>query len=94
VHPTTIISGFKLAAKEACRFMEDWLAVSVDKLGEEAVRNCAGTTLASKMIGAEWKFFAKLAIDAIMTVKQKGINKDIYQIKSINTIKIHGKSIL
>ena len=29
VHPTNIISGFKIAAREACRFIEDKLSVSV-----------------------------------------------------------------
>jgi chaperonin GroEL (HSP60 family) len=29
VHPTNIIAGFKIAAKEACRYIEDKLAESV-----------------------------------------------------------------
>jgi len=34
VHPTNIIAGYKIAAKEACRYIEDKLAESVDSLGE------------------------------------------------------------
>ena len=29
VHPTNIIAGFKIAARESCRYLEDKLAVTV-----------------------------------------------------------------
>ncbi|CAM5999710.1 unnamed protein product [Sphagnum balticum] len=35
VHPTNIISGFKIAAKESCRYIEDTLAVTVESLGDK-----------------------------------------------------------
>ena len=33
VHPTNIISGYKIAAKYACKYIENTLAVNVDSLG-------------------------------------------------------------
>jgi T-complex protein 1 subunit alpha len=33
VHPTSIIAGYKMAAREACRYIEDKLAVTVASLG-------------------------------------------------------------
>jgi T-complex protein 1 subunit alpha len=70
VHPTNIISGFKIAAKEACRYIEDKLAVPVETLGTDALLNCAKTSMSSKLINADANFFAGLVVDAIHTVKQ------------------------
>lgn len=70
VHPTNIIHGYKIAAKEACRYIEDKLAVPVDSLGNDALLNCAKTSMSSKLINADANFFAGLVVDAIHTVKQ------------------------
>lgn len=67
VHPTNIISGYKIAAKEACRYIEDKLAVPVDSLGNDALLNCAKTSMSSKLINADANFFAGLVVDAIHT---------------------------
>lgn len=94
VHPTNIISGFKIAAKEACGYIENKLAVSVDKLGEEALLNCAKTSMSSKLINADPEFFGKLVVDSIKYVKSEGFlgGKPKYNIKSINILKAHGQS--
>lgn len=93
VHPTNIISGFKIAAKEACSYIENKLAVSVEKLGEEALLNCAKTSMSSKLINADPEFFGKLVVDSIKYVRQEGfLGKVKYNIKSINILKAHGQS--
>ena len=93
VHPTSIISGFKIAAKEACSYIENKLAVSVDKLGEEALLNAAKTSMSSKLINADPEFFGKLVVDSIKYVKQESFfGKPKYNIKSINILKAHGQS--
>lgn len=93
-HPTVVINGFNIAKKEGCRFVAD-MAQRVDALGPECVMNAARTAMASKNIGQNPEFWAKLAYDAVVgtkTVNSAGQTK--YSVKNINILKSHGKSAL
>lgn len=92
VHPTNIIQGYKIAARQACRYIEDKLSISVSELGDEALLNCAKTSMSSKLINADPKFFSNLVVEAINTIKQDTIFGPKYNISSINLLKAHGQS--
>lgn len=92
VHPTNIIMGYKIAAKEACRYIEDKLAVTVESLGDEALVNCAKTSMSSKLINADFNFFAELVVNSIKAIESKTIFGSKYNIKNINILKAHGQS--
>ena len=92
VHPTNIIMGFKIAARESCRFIEDKMAVTVESLGDEALLNCAKTSMSSKLINADPAFFANLVVSSIKAIESKSIFGSKYNIKNINILKAHGQS--
>ena len=45
VHPTTVMSGYRLAVKEAVKYIKDHLIVSVDQFGVENLVNAAKTSM-------------------------------------------------
>ena len=52
VHPTMIMNGFKMACKEACKYIKEHLSMSVEEVGKNALINCAKTSMSSKIIGS------------------------------------------
>lgn len=94
IHPTIIMSGYRLAVKEAVRYIKSNLAVSTEKMEREFLVNAARTSMSSKIIGSQnAELFATLAVDAVMSVKKDdGAGGARYPIANINIVKSHGKS--
>mmetsp|Transcript_1110 Transcript_1110/g.2365 ORF Transcript_1110/g.2365 Transcript_1110/m.2365 type:complete len:545 (-) Transcript_1110:421-2055(-) len=93
IHPTTVMSGFRLAMREAVKFIKAGLIKSVDELGEEVLVNAAKTSMASKILGPESDFFAGMAVKAVTSVKTlNSEGKARYPVTAIHILKCHGKS--
>lgn len=93
IHPTTVMSGYRIAMKESIKWIQAHLQVKVDALDSDVLQQVAATTLSSKFVGAESSLFTKIVVDAIKAVKvvgQDGKNK--YPVGQVNILKAHGQS--
>jgi T-complex protein 1 subunit alpha len=88
IHPTSIIAGYRLACKEAVRYVNEQLAVKSESLGRASLVNACKTSLSSKVVFAEAEYFASLAVDAAQRVRTPGGKVPL---KAVNILKAHGK---
>jgi T-complex protein 1 subunit alpha len=93
IHPTTIITGYRLALREAVKYMNENISTKVDTLGRESLVNIAKTSMSSKIIGSDSDFFANMVVDAMTSVKTtNNKNETKYPVKAVNILKAHGQS--
>lgn len=74
VHPTSIISGYRLALKEAIKFMNEHMVLTLSDLTatsseRQVVMSVAATALSSKVISSDMEFFSELIADAALAVR-------------------------
>lgn len=93
IHPTTIISGYRVALREAIRYINEVLSQPVSSLGKESIVSIAKTSMSSKIIGSDSEFFSRMAVDAMLAVKTTNTRGETkYPVKAVNILKAHGKS--
>merc|ERR1712168_175698 len=87
------MAGYRLACKEAVKYIQEHLTYSVESFGDECLINAAKTAMSSKLIGSDSEFFSKMVVDAANAIKMSdGKGGYTYPIKAINVLKAHGKS--
>lgn len=94
IHPTIVMSGFRLAVKEAVKYIKANLVVNSEQLGKDNLFNAAKTSMSSKIIGSEAEHFANMAVNAALKVKTDKGGKIKCPISNIHILKSHGMSSL
>ncbi|PVU88402.1 hypothetical protein BB559_005579 [Furculomyces boomerangus] len=93
LHPTAIMTGYRLGCREACKFIADNMAIKVAGIDRETLRNIALTTLSSKILGNYGNHFADIAVESVLNIKTTDFRgKPKYPIKAISILKIKGAS--
>jgi len=93
IHPTSIISGYRVAMREACTYIKETLSIPITDLGNETLIQCAKTSMASKIINTEVDFFSNIVVTALKRVGRKNDKgKTKYPVGAINILKASGKS--
>ncbi|PRW05817.1 T-complex 1 subunit alpha [Chlorella sorokiniana] len=94
IHPTSIIGGYRLAMREAVKYVESHLAIPTSSLGADTLMAAAKTAMSSKIVGADSDFYGRIVVDAVSAVKS--VDPDTgrvrYPVSAINILKAHGKS--
>jgi T-complex protein 1 subunit alpha len=94
LHPTTILAGYRAAVKAAVAYLKKHMVLHVSDLDDNDLLNAAKTSMSSKILGKEADFFAKLAVDAVQSVKMKANaegTKFKYPLSAIHILKAHGQ---
>mmetsp|Transcript_22525 Transcript_22525/g.32909 ORF Transcript_22525/g.32909 Transcript_22525/m.32909 type:complete len:553 (-) Transcript_22525:167-1825(-) len=94
IHPTVVMSGYRLACKEAVKYIKSNLVVTAEGLSRENLVNAAKTSMSSKIIGAESDFFSNLAVTAALKVKIDKDGKSKCPVSNVHILKSHGQSSL
>lgn len=93
IHPTTIITGYRMALRESLRYLQGDMSIPVDSLPKDTLANIAKTSMSSKVIGPDSDFFSEMCVDAMHCVKSVNNRGDLkYPVKAVNILKAHGKS--
>jgi len=95
IHPTTIITGYRLALREAVKYMNENVSIKTDNLERESLISVAKTSMSSKVIGSDSEFFSNMVVDAMLAVESKNNRGEVkYPVKAVNILKAHGKGAL
>jgi len=93
IHPTSVIAGYKIACKEACKFIQSDLVIPTDELGKACVIAAATTTMCSKVLSVDSELFSEMVYNAAQAIKvSDGAGGFKYPIKAVNILKAHGRS--
>ncbi len=93
IHPSLIIEGYKKAAAEALRILDE-IGAPVDPQDKDYLVRIAKTSLASKLVGEYAEHLAKIAVDAVLKVARLENGKWKVDLDDIKIEKKEGMSVV
>ena len=92
VHPTVIVNGYRLAAKEALKLLEK-ISFDVDSSDKETLKNIAITAMTGKSLGREKDHLAEIVVTAGISIVEERDKKRVVDIDNVLIQKKQGASI-
>ncbi|HUV24564.1 MAG TPA: thermosome subunit beta [Methanomassiliicoccales archaeon] len=92
VHPTIIANGYKMAAAEAVKILEN-MAFDVTKKQSEILKKVAITAMTGKSVGGHREYLADMAVQAVISVAEERDGKYLVDVDNIKVEKRMGASI-
>ncbi len=93
IHPTIIVSGYKLAMEKAIEYI-DKISKPIDITDKEVLKKIAVTSLNSKAVQGARERLAEIAVEAVTKVAEKRGDKWYVDLDTVQIIKKHGGSLL
>jgi thermosome subunit len=93
IHPSLIIEGYKKAAAEALRILDE-IGAPVDPQDKDYLVRIAKTSLASKLVGEYAEHLAKVAVEAVLKVARLENGKWKVDLDDIKIEKKEGMSVV
>ncbi len=93
IHPSLIIEGYKKAAAEALRILDE-IGVPVNPQDKDYLVRIAKTSLSSKLVGEYAELLAKIAVEAVLKVARLENGKWKVDLDDIKIEKKEGMSVV
>lgn len=93
ISPASIIAGFRLASKEAVKYVKKHLTLKIEDLDDSALQSCARTSISSKVLNMDSDFFSDLCVRTMRRVKVGSGISARYPVGAVNVLKAQGKGI-
>lgn len=94
VHPSIVVSGYKIAFNECIQFIKKNISKDTGQLGQKALTNVIRTSISSKVISGECELFSSIVLDALKCIETTDVDKKtVYPIEDINILKHPGGSM-
>ena len=92
VHPTIVVNGYRMAAAEAIKMLDE-IAITVTPKDDEMLKKVAMTAMTGKSVGGQKDYLAALAVSAVRSVAEKRDGKYLVDVDNIKVEKRVGGAI-
>lgn len=93
VHPTTIISGYKMASDKAIQLLNK-MAIPIEFRDNSFLQKVAMTAMHNKGIGHTREHFANISVEAVKSIFERRKRAYFVDMDNIKVVKKAGKSLL